>query len=504
MKSYIFSFIMILVALQTAVAQQGQQPSGCSITDGCLNYSLNGATQHDEDTYILTYTLTVNCNTPLEYIAFQLPEGSEADEPSSYFASQPDFNVEDGKKGNNSKIVTTYNAIQFTAKQQTNISNGTSYTFKYPISIEDYNALGSIKVQAKVAGAAPSNIEFNHRVCAPLASAPSQRPMPDCRVDLGPAVFGFMGATNNGDGTTSLGFMIQNNLEIDAEAITIEIPGAPQGVTVESNNNGNTYDANYKYKTTYQDGILTFDAQNTNGFAAGATDYFLFTLPTATFNPEENFTLTLAAGTELIVTGFNTISCSEDGDITPLPVELLSFKGKATQSGIALDWETASESENDRFEIERSQDGKTFNKIGEVDGAGTTSIKQNYDYTDYVSSTGTFHYRLRQVDFDGTANFSKTVTVRLKALPGGGKFAVYPNPALGSIVTVSVAGTGADINGGVLQIIDMSGRVMYANKVTAGTRELEVQLQEIGLPKGLYVVNLVQGNDKQTQKLIIQ
>ncbi|NDK57611.1 T9SS type A sorting domain-containing protein [Pontibacter fetidus] len=504
MKSYIFSFIMILVALQTAMAQQGQQPSECSITDGCLNFSLNGAKQHDEDTYILSYTVTVNCSSPLEYVAFQLPEGSEADEPSSYFASQPDFNVEDGKKGKDGKIVTAYNAIQFTAKQKTNISNGASYTFEYPISVKDYNALSSIKVQARVAGAAASNVEFNHRVCAPLASAPSQRPMPDCRVDLGQAVFGFMGATNNGDGTTSLGFMIQNNLQANAETITIEIPGAPEGVTVESNNNGASYSANYKYKATYQDGILTFAAQNTNGYAAGATDYFLFSVPTATFNPEENFTLTLAAGSELIVTGFNTITCSEDGDITPLPVELLSFKGKATQSGIDLEWETASEKDNDRFEVERSQDGKTFSKIGEVAGAGTTSIKQNYDYTDYVSNTGTFHYRLRQIDFDGTTSYSKIVSVRLKALPGGGKLAVYPNPALGSIVTVSVAGTGADVNGGILQIVDMSGRQMYVHQVAAGTRQLKVQLQELGLPKGMYVVNLVQGTDKQTQKLIIQ
>ncbi|MER2996173.1 T9SS type A sorting domain-containing protein [Pontibacter populi] len=498
MKPYIFSFLMIFMALQTVSAQTDQQPSECSITDGCLTYSLNGATRHDEDTYILSYTLTVNCDTRLEYIAFELPEGSDADEPSNYFASQPDFNVEDGKSGKSNKIITDYNAIQFTAKTQTNISNGTSYTFEYPISVEDYNALGSIRVQAKVADAEPSNIEFNHRVCAPL------NPMPECRIDRGSAVFGFTGATDNGDGTTALRFDLQNNTAATVKSVAIEIPGAPAGVTTVSNNNGNAYHANYKYTATYTDGILLFEAQNTNDYANGNTDYFIFSLPTAAYNPEENFTISLATNAETIVTGFNTVTCGEDSPISPLPVELLSFKGKATQSGIELQWETASESNNDRFEVERSLDGKTFDKIGSVDGAGTTSTKQKYNYTDYVNRAGIFYYRLRQVDFDGTDDYSKTIAVRLQSLPGGGKFAVYPNPAHGNTVTVSVLGTGADVNGGVLQIVDMSGRVMLVHQVTAGSREIDVSLPELQLPKGMYVVNLLQGTDKQTQKLIIQ
>lgn len=502
MKPYIFSLLLVFAALQAAVARQNQQPSGCSISDGCLTYKLNGATQHDKDTYILSYTLTVNCSSRLEYIAFQLPEGATADEPSSYFASQKEFLVENGKNGSN-KIATSYNAIQFTAKQQTNISNGASYTFQYPISAEDYAALNNIQVQAKVKGAAPSNISFDHKTCAQPPVPPSQRPMPDCKIDLGTAVFGFLGATDNGDGTTTLGFMIQNNLDADTESIMVEVPGAPATVTAASDNNGNAYHANFKYKATYEAGILTYTAQQTDGYANGAMDYFMLSIPTDIYTANQDFTLTLAAGGTAVTTGFNTLTC-EDSAITPLPVELLSFTGKATQSGIELTWKTASESENDRFEIERSPDGKQFNKIGATKGAGTTNTKQSYNYTDNVSNTGVYYYRLRQVDYDGTATLSKTVSVRLKEAPGGGRFAVYPNPALGNIVTVSVAGTGADVNGGVLQILDMNGRVMFNHTVAAGIRAIEVALQDLRLPKGMYVVNLLQGTEKQTQKLIIQ
>ncbi len=500
MKPYIFSFLMIFLAMQTALAQEDGQPSGCSITDGCLTYQINGATRYDSDTYIVNYTLTVNCDTRLEYVAFELPAGAEADQPSSFFAAQPDFTVQDGQRGNKNGLNTDFNAIQFTAKQQTDISNGASYTFEYPISIEDYNALGSaLRVQAKVAGSEPSLVTFtNFTDCAPINQ------MPACRIEIDNAVFGLTGVTDNGDGTTQVSFAIQNNLPDNAEVITIEVPGAPEGVTVNGANNGGVYTSNYQYKTTYEGGVITFDAQNNNGYANGAIDYFVFNIPTASYNPEANFMLSLDTGTGFAATSFNPTTCSEDGDITPLPVELLSFKGKATPSGVNLEWETASEINNDRFEVERSQDGRNFQKIGTVDGAGSSSVSHNYSYLDYVAITGILYYRLRQVDFDGTDSYSKTIAIKLKAGPGSGKFAVYPNPANGTKVTVSVAGTGADTNGGIIQVTDMSGRVVFNYKLTAGNPLVEVPVQDMNLAKGMYVVNLLQtSGDKQTQKLVI-
>ncbi|HEY4652840.1 MAG TPA: T9SS type A sorting domain-containing protein [Pontibacter sp.] len=502
MRPYIFSLIMMLLTWQSAMAQQ-QQPAECVQTAGCLTFSLNGATRHNDDTYVLSYTLTVNCPSRLEYIAFQLPEGAEASEPSSYFARQNDFIVQDGKRGNSQKTDTNFNAIQFTAKNQTNISNGASYTFQYPVSVANYNALDNIQVQAKVAGADPVLVAFDHRKCAPLPVTPDQRPMPECRIDLGAAVFGFLGATNNNDGTTTVGFIIQNNLPDDVTEVAIEIPNAPENVRAEAGNNGGSYQARYKYKTTYTEGILHFAAQQTKGYANGQTDYFLIQLPTAAFDPDLSFTLLLQTQNDIVATGFNTITCS-DAPVTPLPVELLSFKGKATQSGIQLDWETASESNNDRFEVQRSTDGRTFDQIATIAGAGNSSIKQRYSHTDPVSRTGMYYYRLRQVDYDGTATFSKTISVQLKALPGGGQMAVFPNPAAGNSVTVSVAGTGADVNGGSLQIVDMSGRVVYTYPVTAGSREVNVPLPALRLPKGMYVVNLLHEGNRQTQKLIVQ
>ncbi|EJF11150.1 SGNH/GDSL hydrolase family protein [Pontibacter sp. BAB1700] len=99
--------------------------------------------------------------------------------------------------------------------------------------------------------------------------------------------------------------------------------------------------------------------------------------------------------------------------IIPLPVELHSFKGKPTQSGVQLDWETASEQDNAYFEVQRSQTATEFAVIGRVEGSGTTSLPQSYTFQDTEAGNGVNYYRLRQVDFDGTDNFSPVLAVSL-------------------------------------------------------------------------------------------
>ncbi|WP_299987660.1 SGNH/GDSL hydrolase family protein [uncultured Pontibacter sp.] len=99
--------------------------------------------------------------------------------------------------------------------------------------------------------------------------------------------------------------------------------------------------------------------------------------------------------------------------IIPLPVELHSFKGKPTQSGVQLDWETASEQDNAYFEVERSQTATEFTAIGRVEGIGTTSLPQSYTFQDKEAGNGVNYYRLRQVDFDGTESFSLVLAVSL-------------------------------------------------------------------------------------------
>jgi len=107
-----------------------------------------------------------------------------------------------------------------------------------------------------------------------------------------------------------------------------------------------------------------------------------------------------------------------DGGGSPFitPVELVSFTGKQYEKGIKLEWETATELNNLSFIIQRSNDGTSFYNIGNVKGNGTSTIRHQYQFNDELLTMGTYYYRLRQTDFDGSANTSDII-----------KISFYPN-----------------------------------------------------------------------------
>ncbi len=115
-----------------------------------------------------------------------------------------------------------------------------------------------------------------------------------------------------------------------------------------------------------------------------------------------------------------------------LPVELLSFSAAVKAEGVALEWATATETENFGFEIERrSGEGETagaWRKIGFCEGHGNSSSRQNYHFLDPIRSEGTYGYRLRQIDFDGTACYHPAREVAWTQPRAFALGANYPNP----------------------------------------------------------------------------
>jgi hypothetical protein len=117
----------------------------------------------------------------------------------------------------------------------------------------------------------------------------------------------------------------------------------------------------------------------------------------------------------------------------PLPVELQNFSASVSGNYVTLSWATATETNNQGFEIERSKGYKStelnvWEKIGYVPGNGTTTETRNYSFTDENRSSGKYQYRLKQIDFDGTFNYSNVIEVEIN-LPT--KFSLeqnYPNP----------------------------------------------------------------------------
>ncbi|HTH56519.1 MAG TPA: hypothetical protein VL728_10785 [Cyclobacteriaceae bacterium] len=135
-----------------------------------------------------------------------------------------------------------------------------------------------------------------------------------------------------------------------------------------------------------------------------------------------------------------------------LPVELREFSGKPIPQGVRLHWNTASELNNDIFEIERARNGTDFEKIGTVDGHGTTTAPHEYSWLDPGPLSGLSYYRLRQVDFDGGSTYSKVISVSNFPDQDQNEFLIYPIPVRDKLF-LSVK---ADI-----RIVDMLGNVIF-------------------------------------------
>lgn len=111
-----------------------------------------------------------------------------------------------------------------------------------------------------------------------------------------------------------------------------------------------------------------------------------------------------------------------------VPVELTAFFALKTENGILLKWTTATESNNSGFMIDRSSNKIDFNEVAFINGKGTTTEVNDYEYVDVISSPGTFYYRLKQIDFDGSFNYSNVVETEIE---GPQVFVLsqnYPNP----------------------------------------------------------------------------
>ncbi len=185
------------------------------------------------------------------------------------------------------------------------------------------------------------------------------------------------------------------------------------------------------------------------------------------------------------ITGKVTLSSMEITHFFPSPVlavELLDFQGVATNKSVDLTWITASEKDNNYYQIERSKDGKTFEKIGQVKGNGTTMVKHSYNFLDLSPPLGVGgYYRLRQVDFDGTSTTSNIISVAPSA--NKEKIQVYPNPAQNSLTIASHQGVDNAQNSANFLIINVLGQ-----EILRGSVNQAVDIS--ALPRGSYVVKV--------------
>jgi hypothetical protein len=195
--------------------------------------------------------------------------------------------------------------------------------------------------------------------------------------------------------------------------------------------------------------------------------------------------------------GTSEMGTNQTSTFIVLPVELVQFTAKALDHQVQLTWTTASEKNNNRFEVERSLDGKSFTPIGTVAGQGTTMEKHHYVFGDSKAGqhTGALYYRLRQVDEDGTATYSPVRTVVLEA--GAAKFIISPNPAC-DIVTFDL--TALPAGHYHVSFHDVNGRTIGTEQVIGGGEPASLNVAT--LPAGVYLVKVQGQQQVQTQRLV--
>ena len=184
-----------------------------------------------------------------------------------------------------------------------------------------------------------------------------------------------------------------------------------------------------------------------------------------------------------------------------VPVELTSFAAVVNENKVTLNWTTASETNNSGFEVERKSVSSNWQKIGFVNGNGSTTELKRYSFTDLNMNEGKYNYRLKQVDYNGTFEYSNSIEVEVL---NPDKFELnqnYPNP-FNPLTHISWQ---SPVSGWqTLRIYDVLGNEVatlvdeYRN---AGYYELEFEASN--LPSGIYFYKLNTGYYTDTKKLIL-
>jgi hypothetical protein len=201
------------------------------------------------------------------------------------------------------------------------------------------------------------------------------------------------------------------------------------------------------------------------------------------------------------------------------PVELLSFTAAIRDNKVFLSWTTATETNNKGFNVERFS--KSLNNgwetIGFVAGNGTTTQANSYTYTEDNLKNGRYKYRLKQIDFDGSFEYSKEIVIELNISFSFELAQNYPNPYSKSsggnpttVIKFSIPNIVGDAKFAsptanvTLKVYDVLGKevaTLVNKKLSAG--EYEVKFDGNGLPSGVYYYRLQAGNFAETKKMII-
>lgn len=231
---------------------------------------------------------------------------------------------------------------------------------------------------------------------------------------------------------------------------------------------------NYFYNA--ETGVMTF-----SGNASAAEWQTIFS--TMMFNRSNNSSAARTVSFDLDGASFSKMLTNA----SPLALTWVSFDAGTSGSNVVLNWKTADEKNTARFDVERSVDGKTFEKIGSLKTIG--SGNNSYDFVDASAANGNNYYRLKQTDNDGTFQYSKVISVVVRK-EAAAQVTIFPNPAkdvlnIKSNTPVSVA------------VYNLNGTLVAAQDAAT-----DAAVNISALQDGFYIYRVTNGNEVvQTGKI---
>lgn len=270
---------------------------------------------------------------------------------------------------------------------------------------------------------------------------------------------------------------------------------------------GYNYDVELEFVVTFSGNNLPSALYTLQGTIVDANASFFFSLPKngGTGKIKTNSRAWRAISDCSVATvstmNFHTINITISGDginhqvvsfaySAVLPVKMTDFTVREEGSNVRLNWQTATETDNDYFTIERSANQNDWIALKKVRGAGNSTDLKNYEATDEAPNAGISYYRIKQTDFNGNATYSETRSVKMS--PNRQALSVFPVPNNGN--TINIRGI-QDHRNYELSVINTGGAKIY----NMGLSSTTVQLPD--LTKGVYFIQIKNRQSGDTNTL---
>ena len=179
-------------------------------------------------------------------------------------------------------------------------------------------------------------------------------------------------------------------------------------------------------------------------------------------------------------------------DPSALPIKLIYFKAIKEANNVRLNWETATEENNDYFTIERSKDGKTFEKLFTKEGAGTSKTSLFYVGFDSHPFNGISYYRLKQTDTDGKFAYSEIQSVEFNSTMDDNdkqiQVSVYPNPATDNTFHIDLTTENEETI--FIKIYDEVGKLIFHEDIASEKGKNILTINLPGVTSGVYLLEV--------------